>query len=237
MAEPGALAALLAAIEGAARDHRPIDTVGLELKVALLAIGGVRADAADNDFWFRKCRELSLRPAVEPLLLAHWNKLKGFDMSEPQVAAFCSLLVGSKQAARTSDSYGLWEGSDIRFEPAERARSWWSDIQAVAQTAELRALLPFYSYGRTIIAHPFPEGNGRLARALLWAALAREIEICSPVLPLAPAFYKNAASVAQALMRLGRDGDWNELTMTLLGVLEDALAMLRKLRPGLATRP
>lgn len=237
MAEAGALVELLAAIRHAAQDFSPIDTVGLELKVGLLAIGGsLEASKADNEFWLRKCRELSLRPAVEPLLLGYWGRLRHFDMTEPQIAAFCSLLSASRQTARTQDTYGLWEGSDIRFESVERAQSWWSDIQAAAQAPELKSLLPFYSYARTIIAHPFPDGNGRLARALLLAALVRDTDISAPILPLAPAFYKNGASVAEALHRLSGDGDWDSLATALCEVVMDALAMLQKVRPMPADR-
>lgn len=54
---------------------RALDAIGLELRAAFACIG-TRDANADNEFWRRKCRELCLRPAVEPLLLAHWNKLE-----------------------------------------------------------------------------------------------------------------------------------------------------------------
>jgi hypothetical protein len=192
-----------------------------------MSAGG--AAKADNDFWLRKCRELCLRPAVEPLLLAHWEKLKSFEMTEAQMASFCSLLCGSRQQARPRDSYGLWD-TDVRFEPPEVARAWLTDIRRVANDPELRPLLPVYSYARTIIAHPYPDGNGRLARAMLSAALAREAGLSAPILPLAPAFYKNGAKVAEAICSLSRDGDWNRMALTIAHVLNDALAMARQLR-------
>jgi hypothetical protein len=181
--------------------------------------------ATDNDFWRRKCRELCLRPAAEPLLLAHWDRLKSFAMTEAQMASFCSLLCGSKHQARTKDSYGLWDGGDVRFEPAEQAKAWWDDIRAVANKPELKSLLPAYCFARTIIAHPYPDGNGRLARALVHAALARNANLAAPVLPLAPAFYMNGAKIAAALRDLSDTGDWDAFNVVFLHVLMDAAVL------------
>jgi hypothetical protein len=108
----------------------------------------------------------------------------------------------------TRDSHGLWDGGNVRFEPAERAKSWWDDIQGIAQKPDLAPLLPAYCFARTIIAHPYPDGNGRLARALVHAALARTREYRAPCLPLAPAFYMNGTKVAAALRALSDSGDW-----------------------------
>jgi hypothetical protein len=137
-----------------------LGTIGLELRVAFTSIGDGGYANADNIFWRRKCRELCLRPAIEPLLLPHWNKLKSFEMADAQMANFCSMLCGSKQELRTGDgSYGLWGKLTVRFEPAERARTWWDDIRSVAAKPELAPLLPSYAFARTIIAHPFPAGT------------------------------------------------------------------------------
>jgi len=209
-------------------DRNPLDVIGLELRVAFVLIANGSSEDADNDFWRRKCRELCLRPAVEPLLLAHWNKLKAFEMSDAQMASFCSMLGGSKQQARTKDSYGLWDGGNVRFEPAEQAQNWWSDIQTVAKRAELAPLLPAYAFARTIIAHPYPDGNGRLARALVHAALAREANLPAPVLALAPAFYLNGAKIAAALRELSKSGDWDEFNSLFRAVLEDAARLTRR---------
>lgn len=236
--ETEAVNQLIKEIRPEQRGLSPIDAIGLELKCALIAIGGgLGATEADNSFWLRKCRELALRPAIEPLILANWSRLQRFDMTEPQMAAFCSLISGLKQAARTRDSYGLWEGSDVCFESAEQARSWWLDIQVVAHSSEFKSLLPIYTYARTIIAHPFPDGNGRLARTLLTASLAREADLSSPVLPLAPAFYKNGAKVAEAICSLSRDGDWNKMSLTIIEVLRDALAFSELVLAARRRRP
>lgn len=206
----------------------PLEAIGLELRVAFLVIGSVRIETADNSFWRRKCRELCLRPAVEPLLLAHWENLKSFDMTEPQLATLGSLLSASKQEARTRGSHGLWDGGNVRFEPPEQARQWWSDVQAIANNPELAPLLPAYSFARTIIAHPYPDGNGRLARALVHAALARTTEYSAPILPLAPAFYMNGAKVAVALRQLSDTGDWAKFNAVFQHVLDHAFQLSRQ---------
>lgn len=210
------------------RRASPLELVGIELKIAILAIGG-QFSGADNSFWLRKCRQLCLRPAVEALLLAHWNKLKSFDLAEPQLANLCSLMCGTKQQARTHDSYGLMDGADVRFEPAERARRWWNDIRSVAARQNMAPLLPAYTFARTIIAHPYPDGNGRLARALVHAALARTTDYSAPLLPLAPAFYMNAGKVAAALRELSGTGDWERFNATFTDVLAHAAELARRI--------
>lgn len=211
----------------------PADTIGAELKVVFRALGALGEIDGDNSFWLRKCRELMLRPAVEPLLLARWNKLKSFEMTEAEMASFCSLLCGSKQQARTRDSYGLWDGGDVRFEPAEQAASWWTDIRAVANDPQLSSLLPAYAFARTIIAHPFPDGNGRLARALVHASLARIYDLNAPVLPLAPAFYMHGGKVAAALRQLSDSGDWEQFATVFRVVLDEASRLAKRSRGSL----
>jgi hypothetical protein len=213
-----------------AASEQPLGTFGLEVCVSFCSIGGLISIRADNDFWRRKCRDLFVRPAVEPLLLAEWHKLESFEMTEPQLASLCSMLCGSKQEARARNSYGLWEGGDVRFEPPERARHWWDDIRAVVHTPELAPLLPAYAFARTIIAHPYPDGNGRLARALVHASLARTGGLNAPVLPLAPAFYMNGTKVAAALRELSSGGDWNQFNRTFHQVLETAVELSRAVR-------
>jgi hypothetical protein len=210
----------------------PLEVIGLELRVAFMTIASGDLRAGDNDFWHRKCRELCLRPSVEPLLLAHWNKLKSFEMTEAQLANFCALMYGSKQEARTRESRGLWDGGNVRFEPAEQAKGWWADVQKIAQKAHLAPLLPTYCFARTIIAHPYPDGNGRLARALVHAALARTTDYRAPFLPLAPAFYMNGAKVAAALRALSDSGDWGAFNAVFWGVIEDARKLARMVEPS-----
>jgi hypothetical protein len=200
--------------------------IGAELRIGFMLIGKAIEPIVDG-LALRKCRELCLRPAVEPLLLAHWEKLKSFEMTEPQPAALCSLLTGSKQEARTRDSHGLWDGGHVRFEPPEQARNWWADIQAAARNPDLASLLPAYAFARTIIAHPYPDGNGRLARALVHASLARTTDYKAPFLPLAPAFYMKGAKVAHALRDLSHSGDWLAFNSVFANVLNDAANLSR----------
>jgi hypothetical protein len=209
----------------------PVETIARELRIAFRAIAASDCALSDNAFWRRKCRELLLRPAVEPLILANWKKLTSFEMTEPELANFCSLLCASKQRARTNDSYGLWEDADVRFEPAEKAISWWNDIRTVADRPGLYALLPAYCFARTVMAHPYPDGNGRLARALVHAALARITNYKAPVLPLAPAFYMNGAKIAAALRRLSNTGDWEDFNEVIQEVLSCASRMSQLVAP------
>lgn len=213
--------------------NRPIanglNVIGLELRIAFASIGQLIDATSDNSFWLSKSRELMLRPAVETLLLAHWEKLKSFELTEPQLANLCSMLCGgTRQQARTRDHYGLWDRGNVKFEPAEVAARWWDDIQGIANKAELAPLLPAYCFARTIIAHPYPDGNGRLARALVHAALARTADYAAPALPLAPAFYMNGTKVAHALRDLSDTGDWDVFNAVFAHVLNDAAKLARR---------
>lgn len=224
----GATKDVLARIESESSGVSPLQIIGVEQKVAFLAIGGKDNATADNEFWLRKCRTLFLRPAFEPLFLAHSSMLRHFSMSEAQISAFCSLLCGADQRPRTGQAYGLWDG--VQFEQAEHAVSWYLDIQAGLSDPSLRWVMPAYIYARTIIAHPYPDGNGRLARALLFAFLARALNLHAPAIALAPSFYKNAAKIADGIRTLSRQEDWNRFALLLVEVLNEGLTLARQVR-------
>jgi hypothetical protein len=65
------------------------------------------------------------------------------------------------------------------------------------------------------MAHPFSDGNGRFARLLVHAALARCAGLDLPVL---------------ALAALSGDGDWPAFNAVFFSVLRDAIALTRALR-------
>lgn len=116
------------------------------------------------------------------------------------------------------------------FEPLAIAAQWLAKIRAAANLPELRAALPMFAFAQTIMAHPFSDGNGRFARLMVHAALARCAGLGRPGIALAPAFYRRADAIGAALTALGESGEWPPFNALFLSVLDDALALTGALR-------
>lgn len=85
------------------------------------------------------------------------------------------------------------------------------------------------------MGHPFSDGNGRFARLMIHAALARSIGLRRPNIALAPAFYRRANELGRALTALSESREWTPFTLLFLSVLEDALTLTKafhRLRRG-----
>jgi Fic family protein len=137
-----------------------------------------------------------------------------------------SALAGRKLAYRRSGARGLSVKGDVGFEPLEVASQWLAKIRQAATDPDLLPALPAYAFAQTIMAHPFSDGNGRAARVMVHAALARCVGLELPVVALAPAFYRSADSMASALHMLSDRCDWTEFYLMFLTVLEDAVALI-----------
>jgi len=55
-------------------------------------------------------------------------------------------------------------------------------------------------YFDTLLIHPLPDGNGRLARLLFQAALRQTIGLSAPVFPLGPACAANRPALIAAYL-------------------------------------
>ncbi|WP_375397384.1 Fic family protein [uncultured Sphingomonas sp.] len=63
-------------------------------------------------------------------------------------------------------------------------------------------------YAHTVFAHPFRDGNGRLARALIYGPLRRGGLVSSPCLGLGPTFDLCRRPLAFATLALSERADW-----------------------------
>jgi Fic family protein len=85
-------------------------------------------------------------------------------------------------------------------------------------------------FAQTVLTHPFSDGNGRFARLMVHAALARCAGLGGPTIALAPAFYRNAESLGAALTRVSDRGDWSALYRVFFSTFAEALAQTRELQ-------
>ncbi len=207
---------------------QPARFAGLELEVALtLLADGPIASPPDNDFWPDKCRSLLMRPAIEPIAYAAWNRLAAFDLDDAYALRLASILAGYKLVIRDKKTIGESRAGNVEFEPVDRAMTWLADLAAAAARPELAPVLPAYAFARVIMAHPFSDANGRFARLMVHAALARTAGLARPSLALAPAFYRHAGRLAAALHNVSEHADWSHFHDAFFAVLRDALGTVR----------
>jgi hypothetical protein len=211
-----------------ARQIPPARFAGLELQIAMTFLSeGLGAQVEDNEFWREKCKLMIMRPATEPILQGYWARLSSFKF-DPEFLLHCSSILASKRLIiRNKDTVGKSKYGDVQFEPLNKAMVWISDSIAISAQPQFRAILPAYIFARTIMAHPFSDGNGRLARMLIYAALIKTAGLSQPSLALAPTFYRNARYLAQSLDDLSRDGDWGSFYEVFFNVLGKALRTVR----------
>ncbi|TMJ18859.1 MAG: hypothetical protein E6G92_03260 [Alphaproteobacteria bacterium] len=207
-----------------------METAGLELRVALMLLEkGGSFPAADNPFWKRKCRSLFLRPAMEPIASTYWGRFGVLDVDASTALKMASALAGRPLVYRKGPAIGQSATGDVHFGPLVSVDDWLQNMQRVARTPELLPGLPVYCFANTIMTHPFSDGNGRVARVMVHAALARNLGLDSPKIALAPAFYRRGEALASALNTLNEHGDWSKINRVFFSVLDEAALLTRAL--------
>jgi hypothetical protein len=206
----------------AASGH-PARLAGFELEVTLrLLEGTLPLPEADNPYWRDKCRTLFARPAVEPIAYLHWRALMTGGIDGPGALRIASMLAARNVVLREGPGIGRSVMGDVEFEAADPQCSWLVEVRAATASPELLPALPMFAFARAITAHPFSDSNGRFARLLVQAGLARAGRLTRPCLPLAPIFYRNNETLAAGLKRLSEEGEWGPYYDACLGALEQA---------------
>jgi len=177
-----------------------------------------------------KCQKLLVRPALEPIACAYWPRLADFDIDDTVALVIASTLAGRRLLYRTSAATGRSRHGNIAFEPVETASQWTTKLKKAAAAAALRKALPAYAFAQVIMAHPFSDGNGRFARLMVQAGLARAAGLILPAVGLAPAFYRRGDAFGRSLTALSTDCDWGPYYGLFLSVLEDALTLTHALQ-------
>lgn len=203
----------------------PTSAFGLELKVAFL-METERAAALDE-----RLRRVFYRLAQEPIIWSWWQALQQVPLSPDAMLNLASILNGATVTYRYKEMHSAGEPGrpGLRYEAQGRARSWLADIAAADEAGGDPIKTALYRYARIVIAHPFTDANGRMARAALQGGLARADLIATPCLALAPAFYLHAANVRDAIGSLSRSGHWPAYFDTMGSVLADSLAWVARI--------
>ena len=202
--------------------------VGLEVRTALQL---VRAGNPDT-----KTRAILFRPAVEPILLLHGERVCS-DLFNPidALAMACS-LTGRELTVRSERCFGRSALGQVEFEAPERTRLWFPEIKAIIGNEAMGIAASAAIFARTITSHPYSDGNGRFARALTHAVLLRKRSRPIAPIALAPAVYGKRDELSHALVDLCRTGVWDRYYETFIGTLEAAIAIAQPFREELLAR-
>ncbi|MBN8553591.1 MAG: Fic family protein [Caulobacterales bacterium] len=194
-------------------------TFGLELKAShLVAIDGQEGRRQILN------RHIS-RPAFEPILFHFCDKLCAHEIDIATMEGVASgaaarPIVRAVGEMRTSSSA---DGHYTLYAPLkERLRLTDCLNQLASETCYSPLTAALICYSMTIIAHPLVDGNGRLARALLFGTLRRARLIDAPIVPLGPAFYLHAGAVGPTMATLSQSGNWQVAVEGLASVISTA---------------
>lgn len=155
-------------------------------------------------------RSTYLRPPIEPLVMSTWSinaDLQDFD----QVKKFASIILCKEPELRTPEIQGIAEnGGRVQFEPLFVSRSWIDDIKRIDLTNRSPLEKAAYRFMRTISAHPFRDGNGRIARALIYGPFAAANILTLPILGITPIFDIHRLELSRRVIKLSDDADWSD---------------------------
>lgn len=198
------------------QDHALDALVGFEISVVLQA---VRAGNADS-----KTRAILFRPAIEPILLLHGEKVWRPEFNQIDALAMACSLCGRELTFRSERCFGEALNGKVEFEPLDRVRSWLPEVKGIIQESAMGLAASAAVFARTITAHPMSDGNGRLARALSHSLLLREKARSVAPIALAPAFYAKRNELSLAFVDLCSTGDWSGYYKVFLQILDLALS-------------
>jgi len=201
--------------------------LGLEIKAAYIAVNEVAGEigSGDNDYWRQKCRVLFMRPAIEPIFLSYHPKVRDLSLDLVSTRKLVSALIAGEPVLREREGIGRSASGNVGFELPERARGWLDRLVLADAKPELATFMPMYTFAATIMAHPFADGNGRLARLLTLGALSKLAGWETPSLALAPSFYRHAETLGIALDIASERCEWTPFVEAFLAILEDACVL------------
>lgn len=203
---------------------------GLELRVASQVLNHAdQFPKADNDFWPAKCKNLFLRPAVEPIIFQHYKNLRLSNLDIISCRDVASKLVGVPVKIRDRPIFGSSQGREVCFEQAAEGREWIKHLKRASQEESLDLMLPVFVFTKTICSHPLSDGNGRLARLLLRAALGDLAGMGCLSLPLAPSIYRHSSKMESALINLSETLLWDKMISVVICCITETLMIIQTL--------
>lgn len=197
----------------------PIDTFGLELKIQFEL----------ERLSISQSRKSFHRIAVEPVITSYWPSLCQKDLKIETIENLTSMLIGRKAERRTGPIWadGL-EGVRVVFEAARTIDRWMIDVSSIREAGYSPVEEAIILYAKTVFSHPFRDGNGRLARAMLYSSLARKNVIRTPCLGFGPIFDAARLTLAQATLLLSNTGDWQPYMELVLSLLQRSVLQVTR---------
>jgi hypothetical protein len=170
---------------------------------------------------------LLVRPPSELAAWRLWKGLAGGRIDEAELCDLAKLLGGEARiGGHSMVTDRSVSGHRFHFTPASEVPARLARLLARLHETE-PALPPLLHavgvYLETLLVHPLPDANGRLARLLFLGSLHRTMGIEAPLYPLGPAIALNREHVLRAYLAWHLDRDPRVLTDFLL----DAVAATR----------
>jgi Fic/DOC family len=210
-----------------ARQPHSICAIGLEQRSALLALQGFDFGICpDNGFWKAKCKSLFVRPSAEPSTYLFRNIFMN-EIDAGIMDHIAAALTGFRVKRREGRAFASSSTGDVEFEDFITSQAWLDDLKNASSQIDQR-LFPYYLYLRIIAAHPYQDGNGRLARFFLIAAMSKGLKNPILHLPIAPAIYMRSNALAAAIQIASQCEDWSVLMTCLVTVIHDSIRMANK---------
>jgi hypothetical protein len=206
----------------------PIDSIGREQIIAIRELRRASLDRSTlENRWHMKCSTLLARPPAENIFFMFKINIRDPDLVFRTIELINTALLGFRKGYRNSKGKleSFYTGTIYTFENTkeEYRRLFFSIFDKI----ENPDLWPFYVYILTLVCHPFQDGNGRTARALLKMLLAPRLGIHPADLPLAAAFYRQQISAESLIRKFLVDGDWSKIIVDVAGQVENALSDAR----------
>lgn len=169
------------------------------------------------------------RPAFETVMIEHWRILTHGSLASHNFDSLVSDLTGMPSAPRSCEAWcdSSSTGRPTQWPSPSVAAGWIGRLVDGEREAAGSFSAAVFAYGQTVLSHPYSDGNGRLARALFTAVLARRAGLDAPILPLGPIMYANHKRLAAAVRTVGIAGDWSPLSDFLVEALELSVRFAR----------
>ena len=134
-----------------------------------------------------------------------------FEQGQAWTDRFVSACAGRETSTRstpvrsTSDRQGIC----AEFPPAQHITSWFQDLKLLRDNWSYGGIsLAALTHAYICLTHPYPDGNGRLARALALWSLRDHLSLPELRVALGPSFTFARAHVVQELRRLSVTANW-----------------------------
>lgn len=155
-------------------------------------------------------RSTYLRPAIEPLAMSTWS-INASLQSLDQANKMASIILCKPSDMRTPEMQGIAaNGGRVQFESIAESKCWIDDIRRVDLSDRPPLEKAAYRFMRTISAHPFRDGNGRIARTLIYGPFAAANILKLPILGITAIFDIHRLELSRRVVKLSDDADWQD---------------------------